>query len=164
MTVVSDNHCVVETVDSPVVGHVAVELGVPSESCSGLEEPRLAVEVVITPGSLDSSAAVGRTIKPYPADLPRTAFHFLHMRMAAQLQSGSGTDSTVSIPIVAGKDHMPQLVESESECMPRRRIECREWDLLVQEPPRGFWKRIGIRVEKWFRRICCCGCGKRRKH
>lgn len=163
MTAVNDNSCVVEAVDSQVVDHVAVELGMSSEPCSGSEEPRVAAEVVITSGSLDSSAAVGRTIEPYPADLPRTAFHFLHMRMAARLQSESGTDSTVSIPIDAEEDHVPRPVDFESECMPQRRIERREWDFLVQKPARGVWKRILNHVENWFRTICCCGCGKRRK-
>lgn len=43
-----------------VVDHVTVELLTPSEPCSGLEEPQLTAEVVITPGSLDSSAEVKR--------------------------------------------------------------------------------------------------------
>jgi len=163
MTTVNDNHCMVETVDSPMVDHITVELEKPYEPCRSLEEPQVDGDVVITSaGSLDSLATVGRTIAPYPENLPRTAFYFLHMRMAAKLQSESDkTDSTVSKPIVAVKEQSSLLVESEDECMPQRRIDRLEWDLLVQKPPIGVWKRIRNRLENLFRLIYCCGCGKR---
>jgi len=153
--VVNGNRCVTETGGQPRRRGIR-------NTVQTIEE--LAAKEVITPGSLDSSAVVvGRMVEPYPVDLPRTAFHFLHMRMAAQLQTGSRTDSTLSIPTVSVKDHLPRPVEVDHECVPQRRIERREWDILVQKPRRGVWKRIRNHVEHWFRTFCCCGYGKRRK-
>jgi len=41
-TVLNNNHCIAETVDSQVVDHVTVELEIPCERCSGLDESRRA--------------------------------------------------------------------------------------------------------------------------
>jgi len=53
---VESNISNMEVAEMTVVDHVAVELLIPSKPCSGSEEPQLTAEVMITPGSLDSSA------------------------------------------------------------------------------------------------------------
>lgn len=112
---VKDNHCMVKTVDDlPVDDNVTIELGISlSKPYSRLDETRMDTEVMITPEeSLGSSEMVGRKIKyRTPWTYHVYAFHFLRMRMAAQLQSEPGDDIIESVPIIAEKDHSPELVE-----------------------------------------------------